>query len=53
MDSRGLRIIDAVVYVVKGIKMIRGQELVRDRIQLNMDNTDCGLALGVWVCAGS
>ena len=50
MDSVGLRIINVVAYVVKGIRMIRGWELVRDRIQLNMVSTECGLVLGVW-CA--
>ena len=37
-----------VVCIVKGIRMIRSRELVRDRIQLNMDSTECGLVLGVW-----
>ena len=38
---------DVVVYIVKGIRMIRGWELVRDRIQLNMDSAECGLVWGV------
>ena len=52
MNSGGLRIIDVVAYIVRGIRMIRGWELVRDRIQLNMDSTECGLVWGV-VCVGS